>query len=334
MIADAVGEESPATVADAAEEVAAANSRVPRARPGDETNDSGALAYAADEGPQDIVAAALAETGATDDGEDATEGDVSDSEAIETVDDPIALRIQTASSVAEFADITLQSDGSGLDPIARLTQLARLRAGVDDIVAGAAAPERTVAGEAVSGSGKPGWHVQIGAVPTVEGANALLDKAKATLGTKFASLRPVTQEVESRGTTLYRARFAGFSDKEEARATCQKLKQQILLLPGGSQLSTCRGLAMLSEDPVLGFVDLRGESGRSSPVGVDLLHQPAMGGADFRLAGARLKPQDLIRLLRVHSARSRRRAFPPGLVSLHVVAPSGMRAVEITFQEP
>ena len=226
VIADAVGEESPATVADAAEEVAAANSRVPRARPGDETDDSGALAYAADEGPQDIVAAALAETGATDDGKDATEGDVSDSEAIETVDDPIALRIQTASSVAEFADITLQSDGSGLDPIARLTQLARLRAGMDDIVAGAAAPERTVAGEAVSGKRQAGWHVQIGAVPTVEGAHALLDKAKATIGTKFASLHPVTQEVESRGTTLYRARFAGFSDKEEARAACQKLKSK------------------------------------------------------------------------------------------------------------
>ena len=36
----------------------------------------------------------------------------------------------------------------------------------------------------------------------------------------------MTQEVERRGTTLYRARFAGFSDKEEARATCQKLKSK------------------------------------------------------------------------------------------------------------
>ena len=91
---------------------------------------------------------------------------------------------------------------------------------------------------------------------------------------------------------------------------------------------------MLSENPVLGFVDLGGERRRSAAVGVDLLHQPAVGVADFLLAGTRLKPQDLIRLLRVHTARSRRRALPRGLVSLNVVAPSGMRAVEITFQEP
>jgi D-alanyl-D-alanine carboxypeptidase len=33
----------------------------------------------------------------------------------------------------------------------------------------------------------------------------------------------MTQEVDRDGTTLYRARFAGFSDKDQARATCAKL---------------------------------------------------------------------------------------------------------------
>ena len=91
---------------------------------------------------------------------------------------------------------------------------------------------------------------------------------------------------------------------------------------------------MLSENPVLGFVDLGGECSRSTPVGMHLLHQTAVGIPDFRFAGPRLKPQDLIRFLRVHSARSRRRTFPRALISLSVVAPSGMRAIEITFQEP
>ena len=91
---------------------------------------------------------------------------------------------------------------------------------------------------------------------------------------------------------------------------------------------------MLSENPVLGFVDLGGERSRTAPVGVDLLHQSTVGGSDFRVAGARLKPQELIRFLRVHSARSRRRTFSRTLISLSVVAPSGVRAIEITFQEP
>ena len=63
-------------------------------------------------------------------------------------------------------------------------------------------------------------------MPTEEGAQALLDKAQASMGTVLASLQPVTQEVDHRGTTLYRARFAGFSDKDEARATCDKLKRK------------------------------------------------------------------------------------------------------------
>ncbi len=63
-------------------------------------------------------------------------------------------------------------------------------------------------------------------MPTKEGAHALLDKAQASMGPVLASLQPVTQEVDHRGTTLYRARFAGFADKEEARATCAKLKRK------------------------------------------------------------------------------------------------------------
>ena len=90
---------------------------------------------------------------------------------------------------------------------------------------------------------------------------------------------------------------------------------------------------MLSENPVLGFVDLGGEGGGSASVGVDLLDQSAVGRSDFRVAGTRLKPQELIRFLRVHTARSRRRTFPRALISLSVVAPSGVRAIEITFQE-
>ena len=36
----------------------------------------------------------------------------------------------------------------------------------------------------------------------------------------------VTVPVEKNGSTLYRARFAGFSGKDEARDTCVKLKRK------------------------------------------------------------------------------------------------------------
>ena len=91
---------------------------------------------------------------------------------------------------------------------------------------------------------------------------------------------------------------------------------------------------MLTENAILGFVDLRGQRGRATPVGVDPLHQPAVRFANFRLAGVRLKPQDLISFLRAHTARTRRRALPLCVVSVDVLTPSGMRAVEITFKEP
>jgi hypothetical protein len=68
--------------------------------------------------------------------------------------------------------------------------------------------------------------VQIGAVPTEEGAQALLDKAQSSLGAALASARPLMQEIEHDGATLYRARFAGFSGKDEARAACAKLKSK------------------------------------------------------------------------------------------------------------
>ncbi len=90
----------------------------------------------------------------------------------------------------------------------------------------------------------------------------------------------------------------------------------------------------MTENAILGFVDLRRQGGRSAAVGMDLLHQPAVRVANFRLAGTLLKPQDFVGFLRVHAARARRRALPVCVIGLDVIAPTGLRAVEITFQEP
>jgi len=200
-----------------------ADARLPRSRPGIDENDEAAdapeesvadvsadeavLAYAAAETSHDVVGKALAEA-------ESAQGDIN--EAPE--DDPIARRIEVAGAVAEFADVSLKDD-----PIGQLMHLARIRAGVQDVVAAPPA-RRDRAG--MPDAASQGWNIQIGAVPTEEGAQALLEKARATMGTVLASAQPVTQEIEHRGTTLYRARFAGFAGKDEARAACAKLKRK------------------------------------------------------------------------------------------------------------
>jgi D-alanyl-D-alanine carboxypeptidase len=73
---------------------------------------------------------------------------------------------------------------------------------------------------------KGSWFVQIAAVPTREGANRLLEQARLKAGPVLAKAEPLTQPVEKSGTTFYRARFAGFSGKKEARAVCARLKRK------------------------------------------------------------------------------------------------------------
>jgi D-alanyl-D-alanine carboxypeptidase len=203
----------PVTADDAEPDVTLADSRIPRSRPELEA-DEPALAYAPTDGPRDVVSAAMAEA-------ENSEGDVG--EAPEA--DPIAERIEMAGMVAEFADIALV--GAEGDPIGRLTEIVRIRAGVEDVVAAAPLPESAGGLEATDHAGNgSGWYIQIGAVPTKEGADALIEKAQSRMGQVLASAHPVMQEIDHRGSTLYRARFAGFADKEEARAACAKLKRK------------------------------------------------------------------------------------------------------------
>lgn len=194
--------------------------RIPRARPDIEAEANILLGYAAADRSRDVVADAMAEAAQAQDQDQVqqvtAQGDVNGAGATET--DLIAQRISTATAVAELAT---PANRAGSDPIARLTEFARIRAGKQDLVAAAAAP-----GAKAPVSDTHGWHIQIGAVPTENGALELIEKAKASAGTVLASLHPLTQAIEHRGETLYRARFAGFSDIEEARSACTKLKRK------------------------------------------------------------------------------------------------------------
>jgi D-alanyl-D-alanine carboxypeptidase len=68
-----------------------------------------------------------------------------------------------------------------------------------------------------------GWQIQIGAVPSEEAANILLGSAMNVGTSHLRGKVPFTEPVISRGQTLHRARFAGFTDKDAARQACNYL---------------------------------------------------------------------------------------------------------------
>ena len=203
---------APLLIVDSGEIGLVAEARLPRPRP-TAASSPALVAYAAPSEPRDIVAAAMAEAPVAP-----TTAAVSPDVSAEPTDDPVAERISAASEIAESVQAAVPAEEEG-DTIARLQELARMEARESDLVA-AADQDEPQAEEAL----EPAWYVQIGAVPTEEGAQALLEKAQASFGAELGSFKPVTQPIEHKGERLYRARFTGFPGKEKARAVCDKLK--------------------------------------------------------------------------------------------------------------
>ncbi|WP_417694557.1 D-alanyl-D-alanine carboxypeptidase [Roseibium sp.] len=71
----------------------------------------------------------------------------------------------------------------------------------------------------------PTWQIQIAAAESESGAIKMLKKAKAAEGPALRGTVPVTEEVATKGQTLYRARFAGFANKSAAWGACKSLKR-------------------------------------------------------------------------------------------------------------
>ena len=87
----------------------------------------------------------------------------------------------------------------------------------------------------------------------------------------------------------------------------------------------------MSQQDVLGFVDLRRQGGRSAMVWMKLLHQRSVGANDFLGVRALRQAQDFIRLVARH--RTAAIAPPPRLaLTLVCLTPAGKPAVEISFQ--
>jgi D-alanyl-D-alanine carboxypeptidase len=71
-----------------------------------------------------------------------------------------------------------------------------------------------------------GWRIQIGATPSEKAARRLLTDARSRAADILGSADPFTEPVKKDGTVLFRARFAGFAGKQEARTVCANLKRR------------------------------------------------------------------------------------------------------------
>jgi D-alanyl-D-alanine carboxypeptidase len=69
------------------------------------------------------------------------------------------------------------------------------------------------------------WVIQLGAMDDEGKAKEMLSDARSRSGRALAHAAPFTEKVVHAGTTLYRARFSGFSESDEAQDACRAIKR-------------------------------------------------------------------------------------------------------------
>ena len=69
------------------------------------------------------------------------------------------------------------------------------------------------------------WVIQLGATDDEDKARSMLENAKSRSGRALSQASPFTEKVTKAGSTLYRARFSGFEQADQAEAACKVLKR-------------------------------------------------------------------------------------------------------------
>jgi D-alanyl-D-alanine carboxypeptidase len=69
-----------------------------------------------------------------------------------------------------------------------------------------------------------GWVIQLAAASDENEARAILTDARSRSGRILADAKPFTEKVVRGSSTLYRARFSGFDEPDEAQEACRSLK--------------------------------------------------------------------------------------------------------------
>ena len=91
-----------------------------------------------------------------------------------------------------------------------------------DAPARSEAPARTIAGPRITPTA---WVIQLGAMDDEDKAKSMLAEARGRAGSSLGKAAPYTVKVEHGGVTLYRARFSGFSEQDDAQDACKALKR-------------------------------------------------------------------------------------------------------------
>lgn len=93
--------------------------------------------------------------------------------------------------------------------------------------AAAVAPQPKVVQDngAVKAVNRSGWIIQVGALESESEARQRLDSARDHAKSLLGKADPFTETVAKGDKKLYRARFAGFEDRDQAEAACKALKR-------------------------------------------------------------------------------------------------------------
>ena len=163
------------------------------------------------------------------------------------VNDPARLRIEQAHVASTaFADNKRQLSKKSINAIrSKLLSMNNARSpspnrksnsSIDKIITASVETKTpitrpTTANERVVRVKSGGWQVQVGAVPDQTNALLLLSKTRQKMPSldsagKFGEIHDYLEPVIKNGTTLYRARFAGFENKKSARSACKAMKKQ------------------------------------------------------------------------------------------------------------
>jgi D-alanyl-D-alanine carboxypeptidase len=70
-----------------------------------------------------------------------------------------------------------------------------------------------------------GWVIQLGALDDEGKAKEMLEAAKSSSGRTLSKASPFTEKVVRDGSTLFRARFSGFTEADDAQDACRTLKR-------------------------------------------------------------------------------------------------------------
>ncbi|TNC10352.1 D-alanyl-D-alanine carboxypeptidase [Methylobacterium terricola] len=170
---------------------------------------------------------------------------------------PVATRTLVASADEDDAVETTNSTGQPLDIAPRGGATPKWRAGAAGMPASAQAYAPAAAAPAFPAPGgkyasrlpasEPGevrapapreaaapapkpvtvspWVIQLGAMDDEGKAKSMLAEARQRGGGALGKAAPFTEKVTHGGTTLYRARFSGFSEAEAAQDACRALKR-------------------------------------------------------------------------------------------------------------